>query len=238
MADYQLTNTWADVDGATTDVKAGIVRSYSVNYGSTDLAPETVYTELITNNKKIQFELVDAVTKARAILLKAPSSASDSALFYTVDNSNNQIVLYTLSSAGGSGGTVMISQIPLSAANALLYTAMSLSTSQKAQARTNINAEEKPTEVGLSGRTITIDEAENNTIYVCGEVDSLTVTARATNAAFGLSFNSPAGLTPPTLVLPGSIRMPSDFELGVYGHCEINVDKYGYAVAVFWPFDD
>lgn len=91
--------------------------------------------------------------------------------------------------------------------------------------------------VTLTGTTPTITEAQDNTIYDAGEVTSLTVTSVATGAAFALRFDSPAG-TATSLTLPLSITMPSGFSVGVYGHCEINVDNRGYAAAMFWPFDD
>jgi hypothetical protein len=95
-----------------------------------------------------------------------------------------------------------------------------------------------PAEVTLSGSTVTIAEAQDNTVYVCGEVSSLTVTARAANAAFTLIFDSPSGSTPTALTMPASnVIMPNDFSVDVYSHYEINVDKRGYAVAASWSFD-
>lgn len=95
-----------------------------------------------------------------------------------------------------------------------------------------------PAEVTLSGSTVTIAEAQNNTVYVCGEVSSLTVTARATGAAFTLIFDSPGG-TPTSLTMPSSnVIMPTGFTgPDVLTHYEINVDKRGYAVVAAWSFD-
>ena len=152
MADYQLTSTWSEVDDAAQAVKDGIVQSYTVNYGSTALAPETIYTQLVTNGKKITFELVDAVTHARATLLKAPTSNGGEALFYTIDITNNQFVIYTLSTNGGTGGNVDFYTIPFDqSVAAVLYTTQSLTNAQKAQARANIGAAD-----GASGISDTV----------------------------------------------------------------------------------
>lgn len=95
----------------------------------------------------------------------------------------------------------------------------------------------EPEEVTLSGNTVTIAEAQDNTVYVCGDVSSLTVTARATGAAFTLIFDSPAG-TPTALTLPTvNVFMPADFQVEAYTHYEINVDKRGWGVFASWSLD-
>ena len=112
-----------------------------------------------------------------------------------------------------------------------VFTVMDLTVSQ---AKISIGG---PVEVTLSGSTVTIDEAQDNTVYICGEVSALTVAARATSAAFTLVFDSPAG-TPTILTMPyTNVYMPAGFIVEPYGHVEINVDKNGYALAAFWPFD-
>lgn len=100
--------------------------------------------------------------------------------------------------------------------------------------------QEKPTVVTVTGDTPVIALAENNKIYDCTgtNITSITITARDTNAAFSVIFNTPAGASAPTFTYPTvNMTMPNDFELPVYSHCEINVDSKGYAVASFWSFD-
>lgn len=122
--------------------------------------------------------------------------------------------------------------------SALWAGVLSLSSAEKAQARSNIAAPEAPTEITLGGTTVTIAEAEDNTIYDCGEVTALTVTARATGAAFTLIFDSPAGSTPTVLTMPSTnVIMPANFTVEVYTHYEINVDKRGFAVVAAWSYD-
>ena len=96
----------------------------------------------------------------------------------------------------------------------------------------------EPTEVTLTGSSVTIAEAQDNTVYVCGDVTDVTVTARAANAAFTLIFDSPAGSTPTVLTMPSTnVIMPADFSVEVYTHYEINVDKRGFAVSAHWSYD-
>lgn len=147
----------------------------------------------------------------------------------------------------GSGGS----------SNAVQYVAQSLTTSQKAQARTNIGAYSKPSDgipgtdmtaavqaalaaavptvVTLTGSTPVIAEAQDNTIYEAGELTSLTIQSIATGASFIVRFSSPAG-TATALTMPSGVYMPSGFTVEAYGRCEINVAG-NYAAAMFWPFD-
>lgn len=125
----------------------------------------------------------------------------------------------------GSGGS----------SNAVQYVAQSLTTSQKAQARTNINAATPPTVVTISVSDAIIAEAQDNTIYEAGELTSLTIQSVVTGASFIVRFSSPAG-TATALTMPSGVYMPSGFSVGTYGRCEINVAG-NYAAAMFWPFD-
>ena len=143
----------------------------------------------------------------RCELESPPASASDNVVFTTYDATNDAEIIYTISNAG-------------------------------AVTSREVRIASKPTETTLSGSTVTIAEAADNTIYVCGEVSTLTVTARATNAAFTLIFDSPSGSTPTSLTMPSTnVHMPDDFQVEVYTHYEISVDKRGYAVAASWSFD-
>ena len=98
----------------------------------------------------------------------------------------------------------------------------------------------EPTVVEVTGNTPTIALAEDNTIYdLTGTgITSITITARDTNAAFSVIFDTPAGSTPPTFTYPtANMYMPDDFALDVFRHYEINVDSRGFAAAVSWSYD-
>lgn len=125
----------------------------------------------------------------------------------------------------GSGGS----------SNAVQYVAQSLTGSQQAQARTNINASTPPTVVTISVSAAVIAEAQDNTIYEAGELTSLTIQSIATGASFIVRFSSPAG-TATALTMPSGVYMPSGFAVEPYGYCEISVVG-NYAAAMFWPFD-
>ena len=83
----------------------------------------------------------------------------------------------------------------------------------------------------VSGTTATIALAAHNTIYECGELTSLTVTAIPVTGSFVISFNS--GSTPTTTDFPATMIFPSSFAAEANKHYEINV-RNGYAVAVGW----
>ena len=86
-----------------------------------------------------------------------------------------------------------------------------------------------PTKTAVSGSTPSIT-AETNTIYTCGEVSSLTVTASA-NMDFTVIFTS--GATAATLTMDQRITMPDGFTVEANTRYEINVSA-GYAVVAFW----
>ena len=92
-----------------------------------------------------------------------------------------------------------------------------------------LNGAGKPKKVSVSGATPEITAADN-TIYTCGEVTSITVTADAT-IAFTVIFIS--GSTPATLTMDDSIVMPDGFAVEANTRYEINVSD-GYAVAAGW----
>ena len=97
-----------------------------------------------------------------------------------------------------------------------------------------------PTVVTVTGNTPTIAEAQDNTIYDCTGtgITSLTITARASGAAFTVIFDAPSGSTPPSFTYPTSnMIMPDGFAVEVYTHYEINVDSKGFAVVGAWSFD-
>lgn len=91
------------------------------------------------------------------------------------------------------------------------------------------NKADKPTKTAISGSTPSITAA-NNTIYTCGEVSTLTVTAAA-NIDFTVIFTS--GSTAATLTMDENITMPDDFAVEANTRYEINVSD-GYAVVGRW----
>lgn len=126
--------------------------------------------------------------------------------------------------AGGSGGGGS------GEANAVKYTAQSLTDSQKAQARTNIGAEGATVRETVSGATATID-AEVNTLYLCGEMTALTIDTFPPTGLFSVVFTS--GATAATLTVPQTLIMPDSFAVEANKRYEVNVMD-GYAVVDAW----
>lgn len=124
-----------------------------------------------------------------------------------------------LEEGGGGGGD----------SSAVKYTEQSLTDAQKGQARANINAPGNTVRETVNGATPSIT-AEDNTIYKCGEVTSITVTAAA-NIAFTVIFTS--GSTAATLTMGQNISMPDGFAVEANTRYEINVSD-GYAVVAGW----
>lgn len=89
----------------------------------------------------------------------------------------------------------------------------------------------KPTVVSSVTATVTI-EPEDNTIYKCGELTSLTITNPPATGSYVIKFIS--GATPTTTTIPTSIVFPDAFSAEANTRYEINVED-GYAVAVGWP---
>ena len=93
----------------------------------------------------------------------------------------------------------------------------------------NLGDANNPTKTSVSGSTPSITAADN-TIYTCGEVSSLTITAAA-NIDFTVIFTS--GSTAATLTMDQRITMPDNFAVEADTRYEINVSN-GYAVAESW----
>lgn len=83
----------------------------------------------------------------------------------------------------------------------------------------------------LSSTSITLANAADNTIYECGELTSLTVTAIANPGEFSITFTS--GSTATVLTVPNTMIMPDGFAVEASTRYEINV-KNGYALAAGW----
>ena len=132
-----------------------------------------------------------------------------------------ELLQQILETGGGGGEGVTPAAIVTATGN--------MTDSQKTNTRTNIGAAQEPIAQTVSGSTPTITAADN-TIYKCGEVTSLTVTAAA-NIAFTVIFTS--GATPATLTMDENIVMPDGFSVEANTRYEINVVD-GYAVAAGW----
>ena len=97
----------------------------------------------------------------------------------------------------------------------------------------DINIAKGPVTVSVTGTTPTIALCEDNNIYECGELTSLTVTAIDNPGSFIIRFLS--GATATTTTLPAGMVFPDTFTPEVNTKYEINcVD--GYALAAGWPY--
>lgn len=88
----------------------------------------------------------------------------------------------------------------------------------------------RPVVVTVSGTTPTITPV-NNTIYNCGEVESLTISNPTATGAYSIVFTS--GATPTDLSVDPAIKMPDGFSVEANKRYEINVSG-GYAVVGKW----
>ena len=85
--------------------------------------------------------------------------------------------------------------------------------------------------VNVEGATPEIDAAEN-TIYVCDELTSLTITEYPTSGTFAVTFTS--GETPTVLTVPEGLTMPDDWDgCEANKRYEINVMD-GFALVASW----
>lgn len=97
----------------------------------------------------------------------------------------------------------------------------------------NLSAyEEKPTTSTQAGSSVTIASATDNTIYECGELTALTVTAISNPGDFIIRFTS--GSTPATTNFPASMVFPEAFAAEASTRYEISVSN-GYALVASWP---
>lgn len=94
----------------------------------------------------------------------------------------------------------------------------------------DVGAEEAATVVEVSGATPTITPTPN-TIYNCGEVESLTISNPTATGAYSVTFTS--GSTPTDLSVDPAIKMPDGFSVEANKRYEINVSG-GWAVVGSW----
>ena len=124
-------------------------------------------------------------------------------------------------SQGGGGGSVTVdSALSGSSENPVQNKVINIALAGKAN---------NPTKTTVSGATPSITAADN-TIYTCGEVSTLTVTAAA-NIEFVVIFTS--GSTATTLTMDQNVVMPDSFSVAQNTRYEISVSN-GYAVVAKW----
>lgn len=115
-------------------------------------------------------------------------------------------------SGGGGGGSVTPASI---------VTATGQMTDQQvAQTRENLNAAPAATVITVEGTAPTITP-ENNTIYNCGELASLTINNPPATGAYSIVFTS--GATATVTTFPASILGLEDFAAEANTMYEINV---------------
>ena len=102
--------------------------------------------------------------------------------------------------SGGSGQSAP--------SNAVLYTQQTLTPAQQAQARQNIQGEAAAKVVQIPGPDAVITP-EDNTIYQCDELTSLTITDPPASGAWSVVFTS--GTTATTSVIPADVLGLEDF---------------------------
>ena len=114
--------------------------------------------------------------------------------------------------------------------NAVLYTQQTLTPTQQTQARQNIQGEAAPKVVQIPSPDAVITP-EDNTIYQCGELSSLTITDPPASGAWSIAFTS--GTTATIVTIPTSILGLDGFITGKNALYEINVLD-NRAVIGFW----
>lgn len=126
-------------------------------------------------------------------------------------NDNVSALLAMMGGNGEGGG---------GAADAVLYTAQTLTEGQKEQARENIGAGVAETVVTVSGTTPTITPAAN-TRYKCGELESLTISNPPATGMYSIVFTS--GSVSTTTAFPETIKGLEAFAAEPNTIYEINV---------------
>ena len=105
---------------------------------------------------------------------------------------------------------------------------------------TNFIPQEAEVKETLTGSTPTIDLAADNTLYIGGELTSLTVTAVPSSGIFELLFTS--GNTATEVTLPPAVRLPAGFSFEADTIYDLSVrmytvggNTYGLAAVQGWP---
>lgn len=119
-----------------------ITMTYAAGDTYADMTAAQIYDEI--ENGPVNLVLIDRAGRQCALIAPPEESGGSytAARFFTLDDSGVELIVYSVSSTG----TVSSTTIPIpedsggGAENAVLYVSQSLTTAQKAQARTNIGA--------------------------------------------------------------------------------------------------
>ena len=114
-----------------------------------------------------------------------------------IPQSRVELLLAQIAESGGGGGTVT--------AAAVVSAIGDMSAAQVATVVSDLSVQATPTISTVTGATPSIT-AENNTIYSCGELTSLTIVDSAQNISFCVDFTS--GTTPTTITVPSGYKAP------------------------------
>ena len=128
--------------------------------------------------------------------------------------------------SGSGGGSVTV--------DASLSASSENPVQNKAIAAALENKADKEATVTVSGTTPTITPAPN-TIYICGEVASLTISNPPATGAYSIVFTS--GSTATDLSIPPELKMPDGFSVEANRIYEINV-LANRAVAGSWAVSE
>ena len=136
---------------------------------------------------------------------------------------------YTDEHGGGGGGATDAGSVSYDKTKT--YKEGTVGAELTAQSRHLSDKADKTTYQNVTGTTLTLNPAVDNTMYLCGELAELTVTAPATGI-FAVRFTS--GTTPTVVTFTG-ITMPDDWPttLDASTTYEINVLN-GYGVWQSW----
>lgn len=134
-------------------------------------------------------------------------------------------------SVAGKTGAVTLAANDISYDESATYQSGTVGAELQHQSRHLSDKADKTIYQTVSGTTLTLNPAVDNTMYLCGELTELTVTAPATGI-FGIRFTS--GTTPTVVTLTG-ITMPDDWPttLNASTTYEINVLN-GFGVWQAW----
>lgn len=205
---------------SATDLGLGTYSKPASGIPKTDLASD-VQASLGKADTALQTAPVQSVNgKTGAVILSAADVGAKPAS-YTAP----------VSSVNGKTGAVNLASGDIAYDSTETYQAGTVGAELSNQSRQLSDKADKTTYQTVTGTTLTLAPAVDNTMYICGELTELTVTALATGI-FGIRFTSG---TTPTVVSFTGITMPDDWPttLDASTTYEINVLN-GYGVWQSW----
>lgn len=195
----------------------------SIKFGNSEAFPidttnvfKTTFS--MSNNSficdKTYAQIATAVSNGDIVIGVAPTISSVIFPLVACDTNNGAVFSLLLSENVSYAIQYSISVLP---DNSIIFTTH------------NVYYDAIPTKTTITGTTPSIS-VNDNTIYTCEEVTSLTLTDTA-NKDFSIIFTS--GSTPTTLTMPSIVHMPDDFEIEANKRYEINI-KNNYGLAASW----